>query len=58
MIIFVMLKTQFNSVALIKRGGGKCPLKPGNRHVNEMVPSHAKQMLWEMREWMNVILNR
>lgn len=30
-------------------------MKPGNRHVNEMVPNHAKQMLWEMREWMNVI---
>jgi hypothetical protein len=32
-------------------------MKPGNRHENEMVPSHAKQLLWEMREWMIVIFD-
>lgn len=46
---------QLNNVALIKRGGGKCPTKPGNRHVNEMVPNHTKQMLWKMREWISSI---
>lgn len=46
---------KLNSVTLIKSGGGKCPTKPGNRHVYEMVPNHTKQMLWEMREWISSI---
>ena len=25
-------------------------MKPGNRHENEMVPSHTKRQLWKMRE--------
>ena len=29
---------------LIQRGGGKCPMKPGNhQHVLKMVPIHAKR---------------
>jgi hypothetical protein len=40
-------------LTLIKSGGGMCPMKPGNRQYNfyiEMVPIHAKRLLWEMGE--------
>ena len=33
--------------ALIKRGGGKCPMKPGNRQISEMVPIHTKFLTLE-----------
>lgn len=34
----------------IKRGGGMCPMKPGNRQFIDMVPIHTKRMLWKMGE--------
>ena len=30
------------ALTLIERGGGMCPMKPGNRLVIEMVPIHIK----------------
>jgi hypothetical protein len=34
----------------IKRGGGMCPMKPGNRQFIDMVPIHTKRLLWKMGE--------
>jgi hypothetical protein len=33
-------------------------MKPGNRHENEMVPSHTKRKLWKMRERLTYIFLR
>ena len=38
---------------LIKRGGGMCPMKPGNRLVIEMVPIHIKLITLEDERKMN-----
>lgn len=42
---------KFNSISLIKRGGGTGPMKPGNRQIfSEKVPIPAKYELWQIRE--------
>ncbi len=34
-------------LTLIERGGGKCPMKPGNHHICEMVPIHPQRIAME-----------
>ena len=40
----------------IKRGGGMCPMKPGNRQFIDMVPIHTKRLLWKMGERFGLVM--
>ncbi|KOS71735.1 hypothetical protein AEA09_01780 [Lysinibacillus contaminans] len=35
---------------LMKSGGGKCPVKPGNQHESGKVPNHPKKYLFSLTD--------